>query len=380
VTSDVPIVAERPMYFNRASDLSSSGTDVLGSTNATKTTFYFAAGDTNQTSSDNTKEFVTILNPSSTATANITATYYSVGAVVDTETLAVLPLHRGTIQTPFQGLAAIKVTSDVGVVVERPIYYHSITVPTAGGTVTGAASTVAATTPGDDWLFAEGHTADDFQENLVLANFGTSSTTATINLEYTNGSVQSVPVTVNAQSQLTFDVNNAFLHPIAGFSGTATADVSIEVTSAAPIVAERVMFFRYKGTVSGVTDVVGEPGPSAHSIYSFAEGYTLNSFEEWLTLQNPNASSEVVAITLFFDSTIVEKEVTLPAHSRTTIGINSIVAPIATAYPAANPGDGYNVSIDVQAFTGTVVAERPLYFNYVSQSPGGTDIIGYTGG
>lgn len=378
VTSNVPIVTERPMYFNRASDLSSSGTDVLCATKDTSTSFYFAAGDSTQTSSDSTREFITILNPSSTTTANITAKFYSNG-LVDTETAAVLPLHRGTIQPTYRGQAAIQVTSDTGVVVERPIYYKGIAVPTAGGTVTGAASTVAATTPGTDWLFAEGHTADNFQENLVLANFGTSATSATINLEYTNGSVQSVPVTVNAESQLTFDVNNAYLHPIAGFSGTTTADVSIEVTSTSAIVAERVMFFHYKGTISGVTDVVGEPGPSAHSTYSFAEGYTLNSFEEWLTLQNPNASSEVVAITLFFDSTIVQKEVTLPAHSRTTFNINNIVFPIATAYPATNVGDGYNVSIDVQAFTGTVVAERPLYFNFIGQSPGGTDIIGYTG-
>ncbi|MDQ2907014.1 MAG: S53 family peptidase [Chloroflexota bacterium] len=374
VTSDVAIVAERPMYFNRPSDLSASGTDVLGATHATNTTFYFAAGDTNQTSSDNSKEFITILNPNS-STATITATYYSGGAVVDTETLSVPALHRGTITTPYRGLAAIKVTSSIGVVVERPIYFK-INVPTAGGTVTGAASTIAATTPGNDWLFAEGHTADNFQENLVLANFNAGTASATIKLEYTNGAVQSVPVTISTQSQLTFDVNNAYLHPVSGFSGTTTPDVSIEVTSTSPIVAERVMYFKYKGAISGGTDVVGEAGPSAHSVYSFAEGYTTSSFEEWLTLQNPNANSEVVDITLFFDGTIVQKEMTLAAHSRTTININSIVTPVAAAYPSST---AYAVSMDVQVFGGTVVAERPLYFKYAGVSPGGTDIIGYTG-
>lgn len=379
VTSDVPIVAERPMYFNRPNDLSASGTDVLGATNASNTTFYFAAGDTQNTSSDSSREFITILNPSSTNTATVTATYYSGGTVVDTVSLNVLPLHRGTIQTSYHGLAAVKVTSNIGVVVERPVYFK-ISVPTAGGTVTGASSAVAAATPGDDWLLAEGHTADNFQENLVLANFGSSATSATIKLEYTNGTVQNVPVTVNAESQLTFDVNNAYKHPLNGCGCTPTADVSVEVVSAAPIVTERVMYFHYQGTISGGSDVVGEPGPSAHSTYSFAEGYTRNSFQEWLTLQNPNASSEVVAITLFFDGTIMEKEVTLPAHSRTTFNINNFVVPIARAYPAPNGGDGYNVSIDVQAFGGgTVVVERPLYFKYMGVSAGGTDIIGYTG-
>ncbi len=239
---------------------------------------------------------------------------------------------------------------------------------------------MAATVPGNDWLFAVGHTADGFQENLVLANFDTNATTATIKLEYANGSVQSVPVTLNGQSQLTFDVNNAFQHPLNGCGCTPTSDVSIEVVSAAPIVAERVMYFKYKGSITGGTDVVGEAGPASHSIYSFAEGYTNSSFEEWLTLQNPNAHAEVVAITLFFDGTIVQKEVTLKAQSRTTFNINDIVVPVAKAYPAPNGGDGYNVSINVQVFDGgSVVAERPLYFKFMGTSPGGTDIIGYTG-
>lgn len=377
-TSDVPIVAERPMYFNRT-DLSSSGTDVLGATNITHTTFFFANGDSTQNAgTDVSKEFITVLNPSATQTATLTATYYSGGAIVGTSPLTVLPLHRGTISvnSVFQGKEAIQVTSNIGVVVERPVYVHA-NVPTAGGERSGAASTVGATTPGDDWLFAEGHTADSFQENLVLANFNTTATTATINLEYTNGTVQSVPVTVNGRSQLFFDVNNAFIHPLNGCGCTPTADVSVDVTSAAPIVAERVIFFHYQGAISGMTDVVGEPGPSVPSTYSFAEGFTASSFQEWLTLQNPNATSEVVVITLFFDGTIVQKEVTLPAHSRTTFFINSIVDPVATAYPSSN---GNEVSIDVQAFGGgTVVVERPLYFNFLGVSQGGSDVIGYTG-
>ncbi len=379
VTSNVPIVAERPIYFNRPNDLGASGTDVLGATSTTNTSFYFAYSDTNQTSTDKSRDYITVLNPSSSQTANLTATLFSNGTAVKQIPLSVAPLHRGTIAVgdTFQGQASIQVTSSIGVVVERPIY-STVNVPTAGGTISGAASTVAATTPGDDWLFAEGHTADQFQENVALANFGTSVSTATVKLEYTNGTVQTLTVPVNGQSQAFVDVNNAFLHPNCGSSCTPTSDVSVEVTSTAPIVAERVMFFHYKGIIQGLTDVVGQAGPASHGTYSFAEGFTTNSFEEWLTLQNPNASSEVVAITLFFDGTIVQKEITLPAHSRTTLNINDIVVPIATAYPSAT---GFEVSMDVQVLgSGTVVAERPLYFNYLGQSQGASDIIGYTGG
>ncbi|EFH90652.1 hypothetical protein [Ktedonobacter racemifer] len=232
---------------------------------------------------------------------------------------------------------------------------------------------------GSDWLFAEGHTGTGFQQYLVLANFTTSSAQALIKLEYTNGTVQNVPVTVNAQSQLYFDVNNAYSHPVSGCGCTPTGDVSAEVTSStASIVAERMMYFKY-GTIPGITDVVGEAGPSSHAVYSFSEGYTGGTFNEWLTLQNPNNKSEVVAVTFFADKTVISKEITLPATSRTTINVNSIIVPIATAYPVnVNGSDGFAVSMTVQAFSGTIIVERPLYFKY-NGIPGGNDVIGYTG-
>src|SRR5260221_11902069 len=98
--------------------------------------------------------------------------------------------------------------------------FFSDTIAIAGGVTTGAASVVGATAPGPDWLFAEGYTATGFQEYLILANFGTASTTATIKLEYTNGHTQAVPVSVPAQGQTTFDVNQANAHP------TGTCDVT----------------------------------------------------------------------------------------------------------------------------------------------------------
>jgi len=377
VTSTQPVVAERPMYFNWEG-LISSGTDVVGATNATNTNFYFAQGDTTHNSSESSSEFVTVLNPSTTQTANVTANYYSGGVAVRTTTISILPLHRGTISNGYLGKAAIAVSSDIGVVVERPIYLKD-NIPAAGGWTTGAASTVGATSLSNTWYFAEGHTANSFQEDLVLANFTQTDAQATINLEYTNGTVQQVVVTVPALSQYYFDVNNAYLHPVSGCNCTPTADVSAEVTTTTPaIVAERVMYFHYQGTESGSTDVVGASQPA--STYSFAEGYTNNTFNEWLTLQNPNSTAETVAVTLFVDNTIVQKNVKLLADSRTTLNINSIVVPIAQAYPDVAGQDGYAVSIDVQVLgTGTVVAERPEYFNYNHTAQGGTDVIGYTG-
>lgn len=381
----VPIVAERPMYFNFRGI--KSGTDVMGATNATGTQFYFAEGDTRASSNgQNYSTFITILNPSATSTAHVQITYYSHGSAVESDTVTVGPLQRGTGLPRIHQQFALKVTSDIGIVVERPMYFND-TIATAGGWTTGAASAIGATTlgpnSGSDWLFAEGYTGtgNNFQEYLVLANFTNSDTIANVKLEYTNGTVQTVPVTVPALSQYYFDVNYANSHPIGGCSCTPTSSLSAEVNASTPsIVAERLMYFHYgPQRISGGTDVVGEAGPSSHAVYTFAEGFTQGSFNEYLTLQNPNNSPETVAITLFADNTVVQEQLQLLPHSRTTVNINYLVVPMATAYPTNPNYLGYEVSMDIQAFNGTVVAERPLYFNYFGD-PGGTDVLGYTGG
>jgi subtilase family serine protease len=388
VQSNVPIVAERPMYFNFHGI--KSGTDVVGATHATNTSFYFAEADT-RLSSKTYYTYVTMLNPSQASTAHVVITYYSNGAAVGTENVNVGPLQRGTGSPSYLNIhqqVAIKVTSDIGIVVERPMYF-SDTITTAGGLTTGAASAVAATTlgsnAGSDWLFAEGYTGTNFQEYLVLANFTATNATTTVKLEYTNGTVQSVPITVNALSQYYFDVNNASAHPVANCGCSPTGSVSAEVTSpTASIVAERLMYFHYgSARISGGTDAVGEAGPSSHAVYAFAEGYTNTNFNEYLTLQNPNGATETVAITLFADMTIIQEMLQLQPHSRTTVGINGLVVPMATAFPTNPSYVGFEVSMDIQVVnagggSGTIVAERPLYFNYFGD-PGGTDVIGYTG-
>ncbi len=385
VTSGPGIVVERPMYFNYLGI--QSGTDVVGATNPGKT-YFFPKADTRR-SGRTYYTYITMLNPSTTQNATVTATFYT-GAcgqngqpACSTQTVTVLPLHRGTITPPVGLQMAASVSSSLPIVVERPMYF-SDNIATAGGVTTGAASVVGATAPGNDWLFAEGYTATGFQEYLILANFGTTPTTATIKLEYTNGHTQAVQVSVPAQGQTTFDVNQANAHP----TGTCdvspcqtTLSVSAEITSAGPIVADRLMYFHYgPAHYSGGTETVGEAGPASHSVYAFAEGYTTNTFQEYLTLQNPTNADETVAVTLFADTYVMQQQVIVKAHSRQTTGINSLVVPIAQAYDNMG-GNSYSVSLSVQALgaNAKIVAERPMYFDFAGSDQGGTDVLGYTG-
>ncbi len=260
--------------------------------------------------------------------------------------------------------------------------YFRDTIPSVGGTITGAADEVGVSTPGNDWLFAEGYTGTHYQQYYILANFATTATTAHIRLEYVNGHSQTINVPVPALGQAYVDINQANAHPY----GTCdispcvtTTSNSAEITSDAPIVADRLMYFNLPGSHGGSTETIGEAGPASKSVFAFAEGYTANSFQEFLTLLNPTNSNETVAITFFVDTYVIQQQITVKAHSRQTLNINALVSPIINAY---NNGPGAPaVSLTVQALgtNAVLVAERPMYFNFTGIS-GGTDVVGYTGG
>ncbi|GAC1628105.1 MAG: hypothetical protein NVS4B11_25790 [Ktedonobacteraceae bacterium] len=362
----VGVVAERPMYFSWHGI--NSGTDALGATKLGQD-FYFADVE----SLRNYSSFITILNPPGAQNANVTVSYFSAGKQVGTTTLVVSAGWRGTTTPMSLGIyrtTAVHVHSDQPIMVERPTYFSTARA-NISGPVTGASTVVGAAAPGTDWLFAEGYTGSNFHEYLVLANFDTSATAnVTVKLEYSNGMVNPVTVKVAPQSQTFFDVNAA-----SSVFTQSTAELSAEVTSDIPIVVQRVEYFRFNGTLPGGTDVIGEPGPAKTS-YSFAEGYTTNGFSEFLTLQNPNATPENVAVTLYLANSISTQQiVTVGPQTRVTLSINSIVIPIAQG----NADAGYEVSLSVQAMSGTIVAERPMYFNYHNVSQGGSDVVGYTG-
>ncbi|GLV59156.1 hypothetical protein KDH_59840 [Dictyobacter sp. S3.2.2.5] len=372
----VPIIAERPMYFNFANRVY-SGTDVFGANAANQTNFYFPAGDTRLNSTQNYNTFITLLNPNST-TANITATYYANGSVVGTQTMALGSMARGTLTPPGHQQMAMKVTSSIGIVAERPMYFKD-TVANQVGPISGAGTTIGATGMGKDWLFAVGNTQQsNYQEYLVLANFTGSDTTAQVQLEYTNGQVQSVSVQVKAYSQLYFDVNSYRAQFRPGTDGVAAAVHDDD----GAIVAESLVYFNYNSTnnqspttISGILDTIGQPSATGYASYSFAEGYTAGYNTEYLTLLNQSSNKVHVVVTLYADNTIIQKTVELTPLQITSLNVNSIIVPIAKAYPA---GGANNVSITVQALDGTVVAERVYYFLSDNIKHGGTSMFGYT--
>jgi len=124
--------------------------------------------------------YITILNPPTGTVATITVTYYFASAIQGTDTLVVQPGTRGTIiPRSLNTRAATWVHSDQPVVVERPTYFNNYSYGNAQH-VYGSATVVGAPKPATDWRFAEGYIGGQFQENLVLANFGSTGASGTL--------------------------------------------------------------------------------------------------------------------------------------------------------------------------------------------------------
>ena len=230
----------------------------------------------------------------------------------------------------------------------------------------------------NDWLFAEGYTGGQFQENFVIANVDPADVVANVNikLDTSTGVPQSYPLTVYPNSQAVWSANAV----------EPGQSLSAEITSTgAKIVVEREMFFRYNHvangrslSATGGTDVLGQLGPAAASNYSFAEGYTNTGYDEWLTIQNPTNATETIAISLVNEAGgSYTTSIQVYGQTRATVDITALV--LSHLYYAGSSFTAFEVSMVVQSSNGVFVAERPMYWN-ASGTQGGTDAIGYTGG
>lgn len=386
---------ERPMYFNYHGNQSDS--DVVGATH-TANTFYFA----DVPSGGGYTSYITILNPPGGQTASVTASYYAGGHVVGTQTVSVSAGMRGTIAPGAISLpqhTAVVVSSTAPVVVERPTYFAGVNGGVAGS-VTGASSVVGSQQLQHEYFFAEGYAGRSpsggyTQENLVISNVDSTvngPANVTINLEYLSGAKHPFTVTVPAMSQVIWNVNTQGTNP-------ASNEVSADVTSTgAGIVVSRQMFFQYAHTlpratlhVTGGTEVTGMTGLGANgtniSSYTFAEGYSNNGYNEWLTLQNPTATAETIYITMVnSNGRVFNMTVAVGANTRATVDVTAQVLNPAN-HLVIVPADykEYEISMTVQTINagGLFVAERPMYENNygISSTPtqGGTDAFGYAG-
>jgi archaellum component FlaF (FlaF/FlaG flagellin family) len=266
------------------------------------------------------------------------------------------------------------VTTDLPVVVELPSYF---VIPKNGthGAFASGNDEVGAAAPQISWDFAEGYTGtstNQFLTYLDLANPGDTAANVTLTLAVTNGTTPLAPVTkqysVPPQSSITIWLNTLVCPQGMLYCGYS---IGTHVAASQPIVVDRQMLFDYQGTIPGSTAVVGSQGPQP--VFYFAEGYTGAGFNEYLTIVNPatNSSAEMVTIRYLIQGS-TPKTVTLPQALQPGQRWTEIVN--------RDVGANQQLSAQVTANAGTLIVERPMYFDFHSFAFGGTDVIGYSPG
>ena len=129
------------------------------------------------------------------------------------------------------------------------------------------------------------------------------------------------------------------------------------------------MYFNYNGVWAGGHCVMGTQAPATN--WYFAEGSCRSAFDPYICIQNPEAADADVKITYMLgDGTTQEQTLAVPPNSRFTIPVKGVL------------GEGDDAAHDFSAKVETtngvsIIAERPMYFNYNGVWAGGHCVMGY---
>ncbi len=347
VTSDIPVIVERPMYFYNAWGNITEGHNTIGATNLSNT-WYFGEGYV----TPNFKPYISVQNRHSTpVNVSIKHVLGDGSMVYNNVTIAATSRYTETVSDYVSGAVSFVITSDLPVVAERPMYFDK-----AWGTISGGHNSIGAASLSKTWYFAEGYVSPDkttFREYLTIGNPNDAAANVVVSHMLADGSTIDKQYTINPNTRFTETVGNVL-----------TGANSIKVTSDIPVMAERPMYFYNAwGNITGGHNTIGATDLSA--VWYFAEGYINANFKAYVTVQNPNAAPASVSIKhVLGDGSVVYNNVTVGATSRYTETVSNYVSGAVS----------FVITSDLP-----VLAERPIYYDKAwGTVSGGQDTIGYS--
>ena len=213
------------------------------------------------------------------------------------------------------------------------------------------------------WFFAEGSTRPGFEEWVSMLNPNDVEAGAVIFFMLDAGGNFEKNYVLPPRSRLTVDVFS--LVP-------GDRDVSLRITSSAPIIAERSMYLIYRNRITGGHDVLGASAPDTD--WYFAEGCTRDGFDTWLCLSNPCEKDAVLDIAYYCgDGQVINKAgIGIAVGRRVTIPVHDDALGVGR-----HNDDRGDFGIRVTSKNGVpVVAERSMYFTYHDGLTGGHDVLG----
>ncbi|MBC7228922.1 MAG: SpoIID/LytB domain-containing protein [Actinobacteria bacterium] len=180
---------------------------------------------------------------------------------------------------------------------------------------------------------------DNFDEYILLANPGEVAAPVSVAMRTPAGESKEAAVEVPARSRRTLHVDDYFYGE----------EVSATVQSDRPVVAERAMYFDYRGIYDGGSCEHGAVSPATE--WYLAEGYTAGGFDTWVLAYNPGEESAHLVVDLLReDGRNGRVEMEVGAGARATLYVDGVEGFSSCSLSAA-------VSSDVP-----VVAERAMYF------------------
>jgi hypothetical protein len=218
--TDQPVVVERAQYLNSMR----SGTCSIGARSPSYT-WFFAEGYT----SEGFEEWLLVQNPQDSAALvdmtfmQLDGTNTSIQFAVPSRSRYTVPVH----QVLPGAQVSTRVSSSTPVVAERAMYWNDRS---------DGHDTIGTPTPEKTWYFAEGYTAEGYEEWLLIQNPWDQGAAVTIDFMFPGGSTQSVTAGIPARSRFTINVG-AFV---------GEKEVSLKLTSDLPVVGERAMYFKQR--------------------------------------------------------------------------------------------------------------------------------------
>jgi hypothetical protein len=323
-TNGVPIIAERPMYFDYKS-LWNGGSCNLGQV-APAAQCFLAEG----TCRENFETYLCIQNPGNAPTT-VKATYARGDGSTAEQSVVVAPRSRSTLRPSdimghgdgqaFDFSTKIQTLDGGKVVVERPMYFNYKNAWLGGHCESGRTSL------SDSIYFAEGCVRPNFHSYICLANPGANPSQVKVTFMRGDGTTMEHSRVVAPHSRATVNVSDVLGQ---GDGPAYDFSCSVKTTDGTKISAERAMYFDYQGPAAA-----GGPGwsgghcemgvTSPGTTFHFAEGTIRPGFSPYICIQNPDSKTAQVQVTYMkSDGGVMRQSLAVAPHTRSTIDVRTI--------------------------------------------------------
>lgn len=356
VVSDLPVIAERAMYFNfRGCFIGGSGSTGIINPEAS---WYFAEGYTG----DEFETYILVQNPQDKA-VDLKYTFMRPDGETFVHTMQAPAMSRVTLQVDsIPGLESTDVSTLVectggdGIIAERSMYFNYFGKD-------GGHNAPGVNGASDTWYLAEGYTGGEFDTYILLQNPGAEKAVVKATFMDDKGKNITRDYTLGPNSRYTIETDKIPGLENASFSAT------LESEDGAGFVAERAVYFKYSGSdMDDGTASVGSTSPQEK--WYFAEGYTGTGFDTWILIQNPEEKTAKVKATFNTpDGQSYTGNYDIEGKTRISIPVDTLAGL-----------DNTEVSTTIESTNGVgLVAERAMYFMYTDGYvvyDGGHDTIG----